>query len=111
MKNLLLATFIILSNVAAAQDVVWNIIKGNNPHSEYPKVKIDDDKMIITSDTLMLNARIDIRNEEGLILFREFITLSPIDTVIDLHQNSKNSYAIVVSYDKTTLIGEVKNEK
>lgn len=105
---LLLAVFV-TSTSYADKDVVLQSIRNLEQEAhryEIPVVKDDGTSVVITSDTLVSDVRVIIKDVSGMVIFDELVTLLPSDNAICIpveYQNEK--YSIELYYDDNCLYG------
>lgn len=79
----------------------------NIPHRyEIPKVTHDDDIVTISSDSLISDMRVIIKDTHGNVMYDNRITINPSDNTIYVPEEyDSEKYSIELIYDKRRLYG------
>lgn len=80
--------------------------KEGTHRNDVPVVNYDEDGVTLSSDSLISNVAIIIKDENGHVMCNEQTTLSPVEKVLFVpDEDESHKYTIELVYDKKTLYG------
>lgn len=109
-KFLITLSAIVFTSILYAGNVVFLhndiSIKAGNHRFEVPIVTDEGDEVVISSDTLVSNVHVIIKDVSGSIISDEVMTLLPSENTICIPEEYKNDkYSIELYYDEKCFYG------
>lgn len=71
---------------------------------EVPTVKYDEDNVTISSDSLIYNAHIIIKDIEGNVIYNQKKMINPAETTLNIPEEYQNDKFTIEIYDKEKYI-------
>ena len=84
--------------------------RDRNHRYEIPVVTDEGSEIVITSDTLVSDVRVIIKDVSGTVISDELLTLHPSDNIVNIPEEYQNDkYSIELYYDENCLYGYFTN--